>query len=66
MYRMATLSAFDVMETIHVSATVLLWDGMQTGSPTSRFTVSCDVMGAGSAEDHEWLRDALVALIEAL
>lgn len=66
MYRMATLAAYDVMETVHVSATVLLWDGMQTGSPTSRFTVSVDVQGVGSAEDNEWLRDSLIALIEAL
>lgn len=66
MYRMATLAAYDVMETVHISATVLLWDGMQTGSPTSRFTVSVDVQGVGSAEDNEWLRDSLIALIEAL
>lgn len=66
MYRMAMISAFDVMDTVHVTANVSLWDGVQTGSPASKFTVSVDAQGVGSAEDHEWLRDALVALIEAL
>lgn len=66
MYRVASLHAFDVFETIHVSATVTLWDGIQTGSPTGKFTVSAVVQGAGSSEDLEWLRDALVGLIEAM
>lgn len=66
MYRMASIAAFDVMETVHVHATVRLWDGLQTGSPTSESAWTVDVQGVGSSEDHEWLRDALVALIEAL
>lgn len=66
MYRVASLHAFDVMETVHVTAVVSLWDGLQTGTPTSKFAVSATVQGVGSAEDHEWLRDALVGLIEAL
>lgn len=66
MYRIANIHAYDVMETVHITASVLLWDGLQTGSPTSEFSVSADVQGVGSSEDHEWLRDALVALIEHL
>jgi len=66
MYRVASVHAYDVMESVHVAATVKLWDGLQTGSPTSEFTVSATIQGVGSAEDHEWLRDALVGLIEAL
>ena len=66
MYRMASLVAYDVMETVHVTVTVRLWDGMQTGAPTSEFTVTTTVQGVGSAEDHEWLRDALVGLLECL
>lgn len=66
MYRVASVHAYDVFETVHVAATVSLWDGMQTGAPSSQFSVSATVMGVGSAEDHEWLRDALVGLIESL
>jgi hypothetical protein len=66
MYRVASIHAYDVFETVHVSATVKLWDGLQTGSPTSEYTASATIMGVGSAEDHEWLRDALVGLIESL
>lgn len=66
MYRVASLYAYDVMESVHVSATVKLWDEIQTGSPSSEFIVSTTIQGVGSAEDHEWLKDALVGLIEAL
>lgn len=66
MYRIATIAAYDVMETVHVHATVRLWDGLQTGSPTAEFSCTATVQGVGSSEDHEWLRDALVGLIESL
>ena len=66
MYRMATVTAYDVLESVQVSCRVLLWDGSQIGSPTSEFTTSVLVQGVGSATDHEWLRDALVALLETL
>lgn len=66
MYRIATIAAYDVLETVHVHATVRLWDGLHTGSPTSEFSVTVTIQGVGSSEDHEWLRDALVGLIEAL
>jgi hypothetical protein len=66
MYRTAMIAAYDVMETVHVSARVMMYDRFQTGSPTGEFRVEVDVQGVGSSEDHEWLRDALIGLIEAL
>jgi hypothetical protein len=66
MYRTATIMAYDVMETVHVTASVHLFDKAQIGTATTEFTVSVDIQGVGSAEGYEWLRDALVGLLEAL
>ena len=66
MYRVASVTAFDVMESVHVSCIVKLWDGIQTGHPTSELTFATQIQGVGSAEDREWLRDALVGLLECL
>lgn len=65
MYRIASIHAFDVMDTVHITATVKLWDGIQTGSPTSEFSITTQIQGVGSGDDRAWLRDALVGLIEA-
>lgn len=66
MYRIATIACFDVMETVQVTATVRLWDGLRTDGSESEFACTASVQGVGSAEGREWLRDALVGLIEAL
>lgn len=66
MYRIASIAAYDVMETVVIAATVRLWDGLQVGAPTSEFTCRTTIQGVGSAEDEDWLRDVLVGLIEAL
>ena len=58
--------AYDVMETVHVHAVVHLFDKHQIGSSTTELTVTADIQGVGSAEPEEWLRDALVGLIECL
>lgn len=66
MYRVATIAAFDVMETVHITATVRLWDGVVTDGSDVEFACTATVQGVGSSEGHEWLRDALVGLIESL
>lgn len=65
-YRTATVCCFDVMETVHIAATVKVWDEKGGGPATSEFSVVTGIQGVGSSEDHEWLRDALVGLIESL
>jgi len=66
MYRTASIMAFDVMETVHITCTVRLYDKRQIGSSTEELTLHADVQGVGSSEGADWLRDALVGLIEAL
>ena len=66
MYRTATIMAYDVMETVHVHSVVHLFDKHQIGSSTTELAVTVDIQGVGSADARDWLRDALVGLIEAL
>lgn len=66
MYRVATVAAFDVMETVQVTATVRLWDGLRTDGSDAEFSCTATVQGVGSGDGRDWLRDALVGLIEAL
>ena len=66
MYRTATIMAYDVMETVHVTCTVRLYDKRQIGCSTEDLTLHADVQGVGSSESRDWLRDALVGLLEAM
>lgn len=66
MYRVATIACYDVMDTVQISATVRLWDGLVTDGSDVEFHCAATVQGVGSAEGHEWLRDALIGLIESL
>lgn len=66
MYRVATIAVYDVMETVHVEGTVRLWDGLVTDGSDVEFACTATVQGVGSAEGREWLRDALVGLIESI
>lgn len=66
MYRVATIAVYDVLETVHITATVRLWDGLITDGSDVEFTCDTTVQGVGSAEGREWLRDALIGMIESL
>lgn len=66
MYRVATIACYDVMDTVQISATVRLWDGIEVKPSDRELHCAATVQGVGSAEGREWLRDALVGLIEAL
>lgn len=66
MYRIANLAAYDVLSEVHINVRVLLYDG-EPGVPAElEFSCATTVDGVGSSEGREWLRDALVALIEAM
>lgn len=66
MYRVATIAAYDVMETVHITCSVRLWDGLVTDGSDVEFHCDATVQGVGSADGREWLRDALVGLIESI
>lgn len=66
MYRTAMLACYDVMSEVHITATVRLYDGMNLTGSETEFHCSTTVDGVGSSDGRDWLRDALVAMIEAL
>lgn len=66
MYRTASIAAFDVLDTVHIAASVTLYDGLGTGQHEVELHCVTTVSGVGSGEGNVWLRDALVALIESI
>lgn len=66
MYRTATMAAYDVLDTVYVTATVTLYDGLGTGQHEVEISCATTVDGVGSSTGAVWLRDALVALAETL
>lgn len=66
MYRTATIAAYDVMDTVFVTATVTLYDGLALGQHEVEISCATTVDGHGTSEGAIWLRDALVALAETL
>lgn len=65
MWFQARITAYDALDVVHVSARVHGDDG--TGAPLRLLgEFSCTVKGAGESEAVDWLRDALVAILETL
>lgn len=65
MYSTATVHAYDVLDQVVAVATVLQYDGLDP-LKASEFRFSATVPGSGESEPREYLRDVLVALLEAL
>jgi len=61
----ANISFYDCMSEVMLAATVHDLDGPE-GSLERVLTCSDQVPGTGEANPREWLRDALVALLEVL
>ena len=61
----ATVTAFDMMSSVHVTANVYQHDGQVTDAQNVYHT-SVTVKGRGETDHRRWLRDALVALAETL
>lgn len=66
MHYTATINAWDVMDTVHVTARVQATTG--TGeTPIERvLSASTTVSGVGETDPREWLVDVLVALLESV
>jgi hypothetical protein len=61
----AQVHTFDCLDSVHVAVTVRAMDDL----PGPNYVVlheSTDVRGVGEQDPRQWLKDALVALIEAL
>lgn len=64
-FTQAAVHAFDCLGTVHIAVTVHQSEGH--GDPNSLvLQQSTTVEGTGETDPREWLRDALVAMLEAL
>lgn len=66
MWYAATMNAYDVMGTVHVHVTVRRAGESAEDGFTPEFSTGTDVPGVGESDAREWLRDALVALLEVV
>lgn len=60
-----TLQVFDCLSDVHVVYRVVDYDGF-TGTHELVATGYVDLQGEGISDPREWLRDALVGLLETL
>ena len=66
MWFSTTVHAYDVLEDVHVTASVRMRDDDGTGHAYSEFGCTTTFQGTGETDPKEWLKDALVALLETL
>lgn len=64
MWHSATISAYDLMNVIHVHASVRVVSDDPSQAMETALTVTTTLPGVGETDPSEWLRDALVALLE--
>lgn len=62
MYRTATMSAYDVLDTIFINAVVTEYEGTPGASEKTQFTWSASLPSTGEADTSIWLWKALQAL----
>lgn len=62
----ATVTAFDTLDAVHVTANVYCHDGVNLGRAENVYHTSVTIRGRGEDDHRRWLRDALVALAETL
>lgn len=60
----AHLSAWDCMDTVHVSAAVYDDDVPSNGERLPVVSTKCVIQGTGEDDPRQWLIDALVAALE--
>lgn len=62
----AEIRAFDVMDSVWVRARIFKTEDIDPDAATECWVSSISVAGVGEPDHKEWLKDALVALIEHL
>lgn len=62
----ATMSAWDMLDKVHVSASVHDLPRAPGEAAPLVLEVSTTVQGVGESDERVWLRDALIALAETL
>lgn len=66
MYRIATITAMDVLEDVWVTLHLKEYAEHPPGSTPTTTTLSVQVRGTGEDDGRQWARDALIALVEGL
>lgn len=66
MHYIASVHAFDVMDTVQVTATVRSTPDIEGIQPTTVLRATTTVSGVGEVDPRQWMVDALVALLEEL
>lgn len=61
----AAIHSFDCMDSIHVSLIVRELTPEETPNPVVLRLIT-DIQGTGETDPREWMRDALIAALEAL
>lgn len=62
----AHVTAFDVMDQVHIAVVVKCQQSVAEGHPVEILAFCTDVQGEGIDHPRPWLRDALVAALEML
>lgn len=62
----ARITAYDVMGQVHIGGALFSQDSLSPVTATPVLHFATDVAGVGEPDPAEWLRDALVALLESL
>lgn len=65
-YYMASVNAYDALEEVHINVTVRQAGDHHESPVTSVLHQQVAVRSTGEPDPREWLRDALVALLEAI
>ena len=63
---LATLTAWDVLDKVHVTVYVKRYDALGAQAPTVVWQDAVTVQGEGEDDEKAWLKDALVAMLENL
>lgn len=66
MYRIANITAMDVLEDVWVTLHLKEYSEHPPGGAPTTKTLSVQVRGSGEDDSMQWARDALVALLESL
>lgn len=62
----AHVSAYDVMDQVTIGCIVRGQQSVAEGHPIVLLSIATEIAGEGISDPREWLRDALIGILEAL
>lgn len=65
-WQTATVHAYDVMDSVMITAVVRSTEGVGLERSPVELRATTTISGVGEDDPREWLRDALIGLLEAL